>query len=243
LGRKLLSRGRLQPHFAERFDPRRNAQSRCTAKFKHQFRRVARYAPAVSVPTTTFRKRGFFAFFVCAAGLGVGVWYVQHGGWWKDEQDVADDEGPELTPEGVGYRRGQKKIAPPRKKKTSEARQARGGAAPHAEVPMPTGPSGPSYEVAIAGNNLNLAPGTKDVPDLTDAELAGPMRDGTFLDACEVPSSTHVTVKVAIRNGRAVGVSAYAVPASREIAWCIERYVRGLQWPSNAKMDSFVTTY
>jgi hypothetical protein len=81
------------------------------------------------------------------------------------------------------------------------------------------------------------------VPDLTDAELSGPMRDGTFLDACGVPSSTKVTVKVAIRNGRAVGVSVYAVPANREMGWCVERHVRGLQWPSNAKMDSFVTTY
>ena len=81
------------------------------------------------------------------------------------------------------------------------------------------------------------------MPDLTDAELSGPMRDGTFLDACGVPTSTHVTVKVAIRNGHAVGVSAYATPPSREIAWCIERHVRDLQWPSNAKMDSFITTY
>ena len=105
------------------------------------------------------------------------------------------------------------------------------------------GPSGPSYESAIAGNNLSLAPGTKDVPDLTDAELAGPMRQGTFLDACEVPSSTKVTVKVAIRNGRAVGVSVYATPPNREAGWCVERHVRGLQWPSNAKLDSFVTTY
>jgi hypothetical protein len=190
----------------------------------------------------TARKLGCFTFFACA--LAAGVWYTQRGGWWEDEQDLGDEEEPgDPTPEGSGYRRGPKKNAPRLKKKASDGRQARGGAARPGASPHSAGPSGMSYEAAIAGNNLNLAPGTKDGPDLTDAELAGPMRDGTFLDACGVPNSTQVTVKVAIRNGRAVGVSVYAVPPSREIAGCIERHVRGVQWPPHAKMDSFVTTY
>jgi hypothetical protein len=88
----------------------------------------------------------------------------------------------------------------------------------------------------------HLAPGTKEAPDLSDGELAGPLRDGSFLDACGVPGSTKVTVKVAIRNGRSVGISVYATPPSQSIAGCVEEHVRGLQWPSNAKMDSFVTT-
>jgi hypothetical protein len=169
---------------------------------------------------------------------------VRGGGWWENDQDAAGDEqGDDPTPEGFGDRRGSKKSTPRPKKKKSETRQARAGAVHGPALAQAGGPSGPSYESAIAGNNLSLAPGTKDAPDLTDAELAGPMREGTFLDACGVPSSTHVTVKVAIRNGRAVGVSVYAVPPHREIGWCVERQVRGLQWPSNAKMDSFVTTY
>ena len=167
----------------------------------------------------------------------------RNGGWWPTEQDAAGDEPDDPTPEGVGYRRGTKKTGPRPKKKTGEARQARGEAVAHRGTPGPGGPSGPSYESVIAGNNLSLAPGTKDVPDLTDAELADPMREGTFLDACDVPSSTKVTVKVAIRNGRAVGVSVYANPPNREMGWCVEKHVRGLLWPSNAKMDSFVTTY
>jgi hypothetical protein len=190
----------------------------------------------------TARKLGWFIFFASAAALAVGAWYTQRGGFWDGEQDVGDEEG-EQTPEGSGYRRGTKKNAPRLKKKAGEGRQARGGAARPSGSPQHAGPSGMSYEAAIAGNNLNLAPGTKDGPDLTDAELAGPMRDGTFLDACGVPNSTQVTVKVAIRNGRAVGVSVYAVPPSREIAGCVERHVRGMMWPPHAKMDSFVTTY
>jgi len=179
---------------------------------------------------------------VCAAAIAAGVWYARNGGWWQAEQDAAGDEADDSTPEGFGYRLGGKKTGSRLKKKTGEARQARGEAVAHGP-PGPGGPSGPSYESAIADNNLILAPGTKDAPDLTDAELSGPMRAGTFLDACEVPSNTKVTVKVAIRNGRAVGVSVYATPPNREAGWCVERHVRGLQWPSNAKLDSFVTTY
>ena len=40
-----------------------------------------------------------------------------------------------------------------------------------------------------------------------------------------------------------VGVSVYPIPPSQELAGCVERLVRGLRWPSSAKMDSFVTTY
>ena len=200
--------------------------------------------PSMAVPNTTARKLGCFIFFACAAALAVAFWYVRPSGWWEGEQDIADDdEEPAMVkPDAGAHRRRSKKAATP-KKKVSDTRQARSGAAHPGEGPVPAGPSGMSYEAAIAGNNLQLAPGTTNAPDLTDAELGGPMRDGTFLDACDVPSSTHVTVKVAIQNGRAVGISVYAVPPSREIAGCIERHVRGFQWSSNAKMDSFVTTY
>jgi hypothetical protein len=202
-------------------------------------------ATSMAVPSTTARKLRVFILFVCAGAMAVGAWYVQRGGSWEDEQDVADDDEQPATfgPDGGAQRRRSKKASPRPKKKASDARQAQAAAARHAGVPTAAGPSGPSYETAIAGNNLELAPGTKSVPDLTDAELAGPTHDGTFLDACGVPNRTHMTVKVAIRNGRAVGVSVYALPPSREIAGCVERHVRGLQWPSNAKMDSFVTTY
>jgi hypothetical protein len=196
--------------------------------------------------------RSFFIFLICAAVLAGGFWYARGGRFfWEDEQGTDDEDEEEqvaLQPDSGAPRRRPKKSAPrvsaPRpKKKPSEARQARTPAAHAAEIPPHAGPTGPSYESAIAGNVQHLAPGTKEAPDLTDTELAGPLRDGSFLDACGVPSSTQVTVKVAIRNGRSVGISVYSTPPSQSIAGCVEQHVRGLQWPSNAKMDSFVTSY
>jgi eukaryotic-like serine/threonine-protein kinase len=188
------------------------------------------------------RKLGFFLLVACAI-IGA-VWYVQKGGFRDDEQEIAEDELPlDHKADAGAPRRRTKKKATHRKAKASDSRQAHASAAIPPGGHAPAGPSGTSYETAIAGSNLKLAPGMDEAPDLTDAELAGPMRDGTFLDACGVPSSTRVTVKVAIRNGHAVGVSVYPTPPNAYIAGCVQRQVRGFQWPSNAKMDSFVTSY
>lgn len=105
------------------------------------------------------------------------------------------------------------------------------------------GPAGPTYEAAIASNNQELALGGKAEPDLTDAQLAGPMRNGGFVGECGAPDSMKVTVKVAIKQGRAAGVSVSTSPPDADVAGCIDRYVRTFSWPSSAKMDSFTTTY
>jgi hypothetical protein len=103
--------------------------------------------------------------------------------------------------------------------------------------------SGMSYEQAIASNNTQVTIGQASAPDLTDQQLAGPMRNASFLNSCGAPNSMKVTVRVAIRMGRAVGVSVYTNPPNSGIAACVDRAVRNLAWPANGKMDSFTTTY
>jgi hypothetical protein len=199
------------------------------------------------------RNLGLFLVLVLASAAVVGwAWYKKNGPFWDDDQEAFEDDEPANRSPDAGPSRRPKKGSTRRRKKRAEPRAPRVAAERperperaerQATLPMPTGPSGPSYETAIAGNNLNLAPGTTDVPDLSDGQLSYPMRDGSFLDACGVPSSTKVTVKVAIRNGQAVGVSVYTSPPNKPLGWCVEKQVRGFQWPSNAKMDSFITTY
>jgi hypothetical protein len=105
------------------------------------------------------------------------------------------------------------------------------------------GPAGPTYEAAIASNNQEVTMGGKHEPDLTDAQLAGPMRSGAFVGECGAPDRMKVTVKVAIKRGRPAGVSVSTSPPDADIAGCIDRYVRTFSWPSSSKMDSFTTTY
>ena len=196
--------------------------------------------------STTKRILGLLVTAACVAAAAGGVWYVRNGaGVHEEDDDIAlDDEPDDLDPKHAGgpLARPKKKPGQRRAKGNTGAHAASGPRGPAG----PIGPSGMSYEAAIAGNNVHLTPGQSGhtkTPDLTDVQLAGPMRNATFLDACGVPSSTHVTVKVAIRNGHAVGVSVYSIPPSPESDSCVERRVRGLYWPSSAKMDSFVTTY
>jgi len=161
-----------------------------------------------------------------AITAGAAVWFFSVRGSRKDDVDVADD------PNAVGIDlqggvRGQKRAG------AGGGRGTGGGGG---------GPGGMSYEAALAGNtiDMNMKP---TGPDLTDAQIAGPMKSAGFVTACGTPDSTKVTVKVAIKNGRAVGVSVYTSPPDGRVASCIDHAVRGLSWPSNPKMDSFQTTY
>jgi hypothetical protein len=104
-------------------------------------------------------------------------------------------------------------------------------------------PGGLSYEAALATNNQQVTIGQASGPDLSDSQLAGPMKNASFLGGCGAPDSMKVTVRVAIKMGRAVGVSVYTTPPNSGIASCIDHAVRGLAWPVNSKMDSFSTSY
>ncbi len=103
---------------------------------------------------------------------------------------------------------------------------------------------GMSYEAAIASNNqeMNIG-GAAGGPDLTNGQLAAPMRNAAFISGCGAPDDMKVTVRVAIRQGRAVGVSVTTNPGNAGVAACVDRHVRGLGWQPHPKMDSFTTTY
>ena len=69
------------------------------------------------------------------------------------------------------------------------------------------GHAGPTYEAVIASNTQEITIGKHGAADLTDAQLSGPMRNGAFVGECGAPVSTRATVHVAIKMGRAAGVS------------------------------------
>jgi hypothetical protein len=119
-------------------------------------------------------------------------------------------------------------------------------------------PSTASFEQATA------APESVDVNDdhlhLTDAQLTGPMRG--VLDRCAVPRNAKVTIKTAVYNGRAIGVTVAVVvdkPKSKKrptkaaaiaeakmkdrIVTCADHAVRAVTWPPSRRRDSFTTVF
>ena len=131
-------------------------------------------------------------------------------------------------------------------------------AAPVTAAAAPKPPSAGSYEEAIR------VPEPIDVSDervqLTDGQLTGPMRG--VLAACRVPSNVKVTIKTAVQNGRAIGVTIgvafehpksmkrisnatlrYEAKLSAKIVACADRAVRAVTWPPSKRRDSFTTVF
>jgi len=100
-------------------------------------------------------------------------------------------------------------------------------------------PLGPTYEEALAAERRAPSPESK----LADPELQTPMRNATFIAACGAPETMKATVHVAVKGGRAVGVSVTTSPASEPIARCIAGAVWTLAWPSDPGFASFTVTY
>ncbi|WP_394820573.1 hypothetical protein [Pendulispora albinea] len=171
---------------------------------------------------------------VLAVAIVVGIFFYKKVGSRNDDVVLSDD------PNAVDYDlqggvKGQKRPAAP---------GSRGGGGGGGGGGAYAG-GGMSYETALANNVQEVAIGSggKPEPDLTDAQLSAPLKNAKFISGCGAPSDMSVTVKVAIKNGRAVGVSVYPNPANAGVASCIDHAVRGLSWPSNSKMDTLTTTY
>ena len=102
-----------------------------------------------------------------------------------------------------------------------------------------------SYEDAITANPQHIDMKAKaGVPDLTNEQLTAPMTSvASSLQGCGVPDDMKVTIRVAVKLGKAVGVTVTTDPFDAAVASCVDRLVRKLTWPSNLKLDSFTTQF
>jgi hypothetical protein len=128
--------------------------------------------------------------------------------------------------------------APPVSHGTSHHRPA---VPPPVLAPTSYSHEGPSYDEALAiPEDLGETKGSRE---LTDSELKGPVASGQALADCNTPDDMKVVVKVAVKDGHAMGVTVSTDPQNAEIAGCIDKAVRAMTWPSSAKRFSFVTSF
>jgi hypothetical protein len=103
---------------------------------------------------------------------------------------------------------------------------------------------GMSYEQALNSTVETVDMENRNAgPDLTDSQLKRPLDNASFVDGCGLSSSAHATVKVAIKGGRAIGVTVTTTPPNPGAAACIDAHVRRLEWPSNPKLDTMTVNY
>ena len=102
--------------------------------------------------------------------------------------------------------------------------------------------AGMSFEDAWSHAGQQYNPGGH-AADLTADQLARPFAGGAFLNACGAPEDMGVTIKAAVQNGRAVGVTVTTSPPNPRIAACIDAAVRRLPFPPNPNLDAVTQTF
>jgi hypothetical protein len=174
------------------------------------------------------KKRGI-AKTILAASLvialgGVGtVWFLTRRGTRNEDVVVSNDRGGTVVVNG-----------------DIKGKKRPGGGPGH---PGGGFSGGMSYEAVLNSNNESITMGESTGPDLTNAQLAGPLRHAAFVTGCGAPDDMKVQVRVAVRMGAPVGVTVQTTPPNAGIAGCIDRAVRGLRWPANGKTDFVTTNY
>jgi eukaryotic-like serine/threonine-protein kinase len=162
---------------------------------------------------------------------GATLYLVKKAGSRTDGSALVDDpNGMDLTSDG-GL------------KGSARAGGGRGGGGRGGGGRAGGGGGGQDYEAALNGNVQEVDMNGGGGPDLTNAQLSAPMRNASFLGSCGAPNDMKVSVRVAVKMGRAVGVSVTTNPPDGAVASCIDRHVRGISWPAHPKMDSFTTNY
>lgn len=173
------------------------------------------------------------ATFLVAAVLVVVVVRVKAA---RDEQAIDNDEGSAMDLSqggGVGGR------------KRPQGGGRGGGRAGAPGVAGGGGANGMSFDQALNGNNDTIDfRGATNGADLTKTQLEGPLRAAAgMVNSCGAGDNMKIQVQVAVKMGRAVGVSVVTTPPNAGVSNCMAGHVRGLSWPQSARMDSFTTTF
>ncbi len=164
---------------------------------------------------------------IIALGGALTVWFLTRRGTHNDDVVVAGDRAGSVEVNGDIKGKG---------------KRGHGGGAGGGGGPGYSG--GTSFENILDNNNETITMGqAQDAPDLTNAQLAAPLRHASFVSGCGAPDDMKVSVRVAVKMGRAVGVTVSTTPPSAGVSACIDRSVRGLQWPVSAKTDFVSTNY
>jgi hypothetical protein len=94
-----------------------------------------------------------------------------------------------------------------------------------ADVPAPEFKEGMSVNEAISA----VPQGTERV-NLDQDELAEPLKDSKVYEPCKPAANAHWTVRVAIWEGRAVGIDIKTTPANARLSECITTQVKAITW-------------
>lgn len=93
----------------------------------------------------------------------------------------------------------------------------------------------PEFKDGMSVNDaINAVPMDTSTTNLEPEVLAKPISDATLYEPCKV-GTAHFKLKVAVWDGRAVGVDATTTPKNDKLAECIKAAVRQVSWPDKVR--------
>ena len=110
-------------------------------------------------------------------------------------------------------------------------------AAPPQEEPKPTKPAAPEPQFA---DGMSVADAIKAVPqgaeraNIDQETLSKPIQDFAVYESCK-PGSEKVKMKIAVWNGKAVGLDVTATPKNDKLVGCIKERLKTLTWQAHVK--------
>jgi hypothetical protein len=152
----------------------------------------------------------------CGGGTGEADDPTDEYGVDLDDYDDDEDEYDEVEQPSASDSRG------------GEGRSDREEGKAKAPPPEPKFEPGMSVSQAINA----VPPGIERV-NIEEEELARPLGDMKLYEPCKLKPTHHFKVKVAVWNGRAVGIDIEA--KDQALAQCIRRQIEGLTWRDKAK--------
>lgn len=80
-------------------------------------------------------------------------------------------------------------------------------------------------------------------PDLTREQLGAPMRTSSFFANCGLSDNEKADICIAVKLGKALGVSVTVAPQDNRVAACIDRSARRLSFPVSDNLDVVRQTF
>ena len=91
--------------------------------------------------------------------------------------------------------------------------------------------------------DASARPPKRQAGPLSSAQLGAPLVNGAWITACGAPETMKVTVKLDVRQGRAVKVDVKTDPTDPVVMGCVERAAADLRWDVSPKTDHVTVRY
>lgn len=82
---------------------------------------------------------------------------------------------------------------------------------------------------------INVVPQGSERANLDMAALAHPISDMKLYEPCGAKPNDHVKIRIAVWDGRAVGIDAVATPTNAKLVECVKEQIRTVQWRDREK--------